>query len=117
MRASRLRKLDVLSEITVAYGDRDPLDDPLYGDIVEGMDGERRFVEIRPRGRARGVHYRCAGNSTPGLSLLPIECSISDWRRWARGGKVLCTTPVRTRFDSISRRAVFASATSADAAL
>lgn len=115
VRTTRIRKFNSFSENPAVT--RDPLSNPLYGDVVEGMDGERRFVEIRQRNRTRDVHYRCAGaSSTQAISSFPLKCTISDWRRWARGGRVLCTTPARTCFDSISRRPVFAAGHSVGAA-
>jgi len=115
MRATRLRNYDLLGEQASTI--RDPLHDPLYGDLVEGSDGERRFVEIGLRLGTRYVNYRCTGTtSMPALKPLVLKCTLSDWRRWAKGGKVMCTTPKRTVFDSISRHPVFASAASASAA-
>jgi hypothetical protein len=111
MRATRIRNDSLLGDYTLVP--RDPLNDPLYGDIVEGIDGELRFVEIRPRQRAKDIRYRCAG----GRSALPLKCTLSDWRHWAKGGKVLCTTPTRTRFDSISHHPVFVTGECASAGL
>jgi len=116
MRATRIRQHNLFREYSVVV--HNPLSNPLYGDVVEGVDGERRFVEIRQSNRSRDVHYRCAGvSSSPGMSPLPLKCTISDWRRWASGGRVLCTTPARACFDSMSRRPVFMTGNSASIAL
>ena len=69
-----------------------PLLDPVYGDVVQGLDGERRYVEIRERDHRDRVHYRRAGeNVSPSESHVLIDCHISEWLRWAEGADVLHT--------------------------
>jgi len=106
MRATRIRNLALLDGQPMTA--HDPLNDPVYGDVVEGADGERRFVEIRSRSRSRDVRYRAAGaDCTEAMDPSRHSCTLSAWRRWARQGRVLCTTPARTHFDSTSHRPVF----------
>lgn len=103
MRATRIRNLALLDGQSMTT--HDPLNNPVCGDLVEGADGERRFVEVRSRSRS-GVRYRAARVGGGTLDPSRHTCSLTAWRRWARQGQVLCTTPTRALFDSTSHRPV-----------
>lgn len=77
-----------IPRVIVSDTGRSPLHDPVYGDVVEGADGERRSVELQER-IAGTVHYRRAGGDAVDEHGASQECSLADWRRWSSDGCVL----------------------------
>ncbi len=69
---------------------RNPRTNPVYGDVLEDQDGERRSVEIRERDDSDHVHYRRAGAHLP-VTHAPalLRCGILEWQSWARDADVL----------------------------
>jgi len=69
---------------------RNPIIDPVCGDVLQGGDGERRSVEIHERGERDKVRYRRAGANLDGTEAAAVcECDIAAWRHWAREAEVL----------------------------
>ena len=71
--------------------ERNPLTDPIVGDLVEGPGGERRLVRVRRAGPP--LEVVSFGVSLSGRLLddkgVLRECSLSSWREWAQGGSIL----------------------------
>ena len=86
---------------------RSPRTNPIYGDVLEDRNGERRSVEIRERKDSDHVHYRCAGANLP-VSHTPalLECGILDWQSWASDADILHTAhkPAETPASRRARR-------------
>ena len=70
---------------------RDPRVDPLAGDVVEQLAQPL----IRRRGAARRVLSTdlalvCVQATPRPMGTVSHWCSLKAWRRWAKGGRVVC---------------------------